>query len=120
MLPLYEGPDGARLWPEGNPWWQAWEKNLDPERLLRLVLPLGDLEDMATLKVEQVQAHDQAALAALTGRYNSADALVVTAKVLQPASPADHPAANGARPPPPRPTPPRRMPLRARPRPPCS
>ena len=96
VLPLYEGPDGARLWPEGNPWWQAWEKNLDPERLLRLVLPLGDLEDMATLKVEQVQAHDQAALAALTGRYNSADALVVTAKVLQPASPADHPAANGA------------------------
>ena len=60
-----QGPEGARLWPEDNPWWQAWADNLDPERLLRLVLPLGDLEDMVALSVEQVQARDRAALAAL-------------------------------------------------------
>jgi Uncharacterized protein conserved in bacteria (DUF2066) len=94
VLPLYDGPDGQHLWPDGNPWWQAWEKNLDPERLLRLVLPLGDLEDMASLKVEQLQARDPTALAALTGRYGSEDALVVTAKVLAPAASADHPAAD--------------------------
>ncbi len=79
VLPLYEGPDGARLWPDDNPWWQAWEKNLEPERLLRLVLPLGDLEDMGSLSVEQAEARDRAALAALASRYGSEDALVVTA-----------------------------------------
>jgi hypothetical protein len=85
VLPLYEGPDGARLWSDKNPWWQAWEKNLEPERLLRLVLPLGDLEDMGSLSVQQVQARDRAALLGLARRYNSQDALVVTAKLVGPA-----------------------------------
>ena len=31
----------ARLWPDDNPWWQAWADHMDPEQLLRLVLPLG-------------------------------------------------------------------------------
>jgi hypothetical protein len=96
VLPLYEGPDGARLWPDGNPWWQAWEKNLEPERLLRLVLPLGDLEDMGSLTVQQVQARDQAALRALAHRYNSEDTLVVTARLVAPASPANAPVAGAA------------------------
>jgi hypothetical protein len=92
VLPLYAGPDGARLWAEDNPWWQAWADNLDPERLLRLVLPLGDLEDMAGLTVEQVQARDSAALAALARRYGSEDVLVVTATPLPPAEAEGAPA----------------------------
>ncbi len=88
VLPLYQGPDGAHLWPDDNPWWQAWEKNLDPERLLRLVLPLGDLEDISSLSVEQVQARDRAALVALANRYSSEDALVVTAQLVGPSPPA--------------------------------
>jgi hypothetical protein len=92
VLPFYAGPEGARLWPEDNPWWQAWADNLDPERLLRLVLPLGDLEDMAGLTVEQVQARDSAALAALTRRYGSEDVLVVTATPLPPAEADGAPA----------------------------
>jgi Uncharacterized protein conserved in bacteria (DUF2066) len=82
VLPLYQGPDGARLWPEDNPWWQAWADHLDPERLLRLALPLGDLEDMAGLTVAQVQARDRGALASFAARYGSEDALVVTAEPL--------------------------------------
>jgi Uncharacterized protein conserved in bacteria (DUF2066) len=92
VLPLYAAPDGARLWPEDNPWWQAWAENLDPERLLRLVMPLGDLEDMVGLTVEQVQARDSAALAALARRYGSEDVLVVTATPLPPAEAEAAPA----------------------------
>jgi hypothetical protein len=98
VLPLYEGPDGARLWSDQNPWWQAWEKNLEPERLLRLVLPLGDLEDMSSLSVEQVQARDHTALLGLAKRYNSEDALVVTAKPVGPAPAAAAEAQAGAPP----------------------
>jgi hypothetical protein len=79
VLPLWQGPDGARVWPDDNPWWQAWADNLDPERLFRLVLPLGDLGDMVGLTVEQVQGRDRAALAALASRYGSEDVLVATA-----------------------------------------
>jgi hypothetical protein len=82
VLPVYAAPEGARLWPDNNPWWEAWAGNLDLERLLRLVMPLGDLEDISTLTVEQVQARDRDALAALARRYNSEDVLIVTATPL--------------------------------------
>jgi hypothetical protein len=91
VLPLYEGPAGGRLWPDDNPWWQAWETNLEPERLLRLVLPLGDLEDISSLNIQQVQARDRAALVALANRYGSEDALVVTARLIGPQPPAAAP-----------------------------
>ena len=70
----------ARLWPDDNPWWQAWAEHIDPEQLLRLVLPLGDLEDMAMVSAAQAQARDPAALAALAARYGAEDTLVVTAR----------------------------------------
>ena len=58
ILPVYRTGEGARLWPENNPWWQAWAKHLDSERLLRLVLPLGDLQDMATVTPDRAMAGD--------------------------------------------------------------
>jgi hypothetical protein len=91
VLPLYEGPQGATLWPENNPWWQAWGDNLDPERLLRLVLPLGDLEDMTKVDVEQARAGDAAALRSLAARYGSEDILVMIASVQQEGSAAEVP-----------------------------
>jgi hypothetical protein len=79
VLPVYQVPGGPRLWPENNPWWQAWAEHLDPERLLRLVLPLGDLEDMATVTADGAIAGDAAALEALARRYGTDDVLVVVA-----------------------------------------
>jgi hypothetical protein len=79
VLPVYQMPGGPRLWPEDNPWWQAWSEHLDPERLLRLVLPLGDLEDMATVTVDGAMAGDAAALEALARRYGTDDVLVAIA-----------------------------------------
>jgi hypothetical protein len=100
VLPLYEGPEGPRLWPEGNPWWQAWADNLDPERLLRLVLPLGDLEDMALVGVEQAQAGDPGPLLALAERYGSQDVLVVGARPIDGTRAGADPAVEADAPPP--------------------
>jgi hypothetical protein len=79
ILPVYRTADGPLLWPDNNPWWQAWADHLDAERLLRLVLPLGDLEDMATVTADRAMAGDIDALAALGGRYASDDVLLVVA-----------------------------------------
>jgi hypothetical protein len=79
VLPVYRTAGGAILWPDGNPWWQAWAEHLDPERLLRLVLPLGDLEDMATVTADRAMAGDTDALAGLGARYASDDVLLVIA-----------------------------------------
>ena len=79
VLPVYRIAGGAQLWPENNPWWQAWADHMDLERLLRLVLPLGDLQDMAAVTADQALAGDPAALAALGRRYGSDDVLVAIA-----------------------------------------
>ena len=79
VLPVYQVPGGPRLWPEDNPWWQAWAEHLDSERLLRLVLPLGDLEDMATVTADAAVAGDAAALETLARRYGTDDVLVIVA-----------------------------------------
>ena len=79
VLPLYRPAGAPRLWPDDNPWWQAWAEHLDSERLLRLVLPLGDLEDMATVSPDRAMAGDTDALSALAARYAADDALVVIA-----------------------------------------
>lgn len=79
VLPLYQGPDGLRLWPDDNPWWAAWSETLDPNGLLRLTLPLGDLEDMTGLTAEQVAAGDRTAMMALAGRYGADEVMVARA-----------------------------------------
>ena len=79
VLPVWRTADGPRLWPDGNPWWQAWAEHLDSERLLRLVLPLGDLEDLARVTAEAAMAGDTVALAALADRYGADDVLMAIA-----------------------------------------
>ena len=79
VLPVYRTSAGAQLWPDNNPWWQAWADHLNLERLLRLVLPLGDLQDMATVSADQAMAGDPDALAALGQRYGTDDVLVAIA-----------------------------------------
>ena len=79
VLPVYRTSGGAQLWPENNPWWQAWADQLDPERLLRLVLPLGDLQDMATVTADQAVGGDPAAVAARGQRDGRDDVVVVIA-----------------------------------------
>lgn len=79
VLPLYETPGGSVIWPENNPWWAAWADELESERPLRLVMPLGDLEDVSAVSVEQARSGDLIALRRLASRYGAKDAIVVSA-----------------------------------------
>ena len=82
VLPLYEDPRAPTLWPENNPWWAAWADKLDSGRLLRLIMPLGDLEDMGVVTIEQARNRDEAALRRLASRYGAEDVIVVSATPL--------------------------------------
>ncbi len=82
VLPLYEDPRAPALWPENNPWWAAWAETLDGGRLLRLIMPLGDLEDMGVVTIEQARNGDAAALQRLANRYGAEDVIVVSATPL--------------------------------------
>jgi len=82
VVPIF-GPAGeAQLWEEGNPWRLAWTQRPPGDGLVPLVVPLGDLADIAALDVGQALAGDLQATAALARRYG-ADDVVVTQTILQ-------------------------------------
>jgi hypothetical protein len=82
VLPLFKGPDGTVLWADDNPWWAAWAQNLDPHRPLRLIMALGDLEDVSAMTVEQAANGDQLAVQRLASRYRASDAIIASAELL--------------------------------------
>ncbi len=85
VIPVERQAGELRSWAREDPWWQAWERLADTERVLRLVLPLGDLIDLATLPPEAIERAERAALERLAQRYGAADAVVA---LLEPAGSA--------------------------------
>ena len=91
VLPLFETPSGLRLWQEDNPWWQAWAQAMDRESLLRLRLPLGDLEDVEAIDADlkdidqgagaYARPGDRPALRRIAERYDARGVIVAHAQV---------------------------------------
>ena len=89
VLPLAINNGVPDLWSENEPWYQAWAETLDPESLVHLVLPLGDLEDVLAISAEQASAEDPAALEGLAARYAAGGVLIARARVPSDDSAAD-------------------------------
>lgn len=89
VLPLFKDANGTKLWPENNPWWTAWARNLEAERPLRLIMALGDLEDVSAVTVEQAANGDRLAIQRLASRYNATDAIVASVELLSDPESAD-------------------------------
>ena len=82
VLPLFKEPNGTFVWPDRNPWWTAWAKTLESERPFRLMMPLGDLEDMTAMTVDQAVNGDQLALQRLASRYGAQDGIIASVELL--------------------------------------
>ncbi len=76
VLPVYEIGATAVLWDEPNPWRQQWNIKDEPQGLVPLILPLGDLTDISTIGVSEALAGDIGRLTAIADRY-SADGTIV-------------------------------------------
>jgi hypothetical protein len=81
VVPLYQPTPGAafELWQDANPWRDGWAASLPHDGLVPVVLPLGDLEDIAMVSVEQALATDRDALMKLATKYNATGAVVARA-----------------------------------------
>ncbi len=53
VLPVYEVADALALWDDPNPWREAWARQPKRDGLVPLVVPLGDLSDIADIGAEQ-------------------------------------------------------------------
>lgn len=85
---------GVLLWEDDNRWRQAWGERTAQRGLVPLLLPLGDVIDLATIDGERALAGDAEALAALAALYGTSEVVVAVAEiggaaaVAKPAAPA--------------------------------
>ena len=84
VVPLYRENVGGSLllWEESNLWRMAWEGPSADNGLVPFVIPLGDIDDLTTLSVEEAIAGNDEALEALSTRYRTGGELVAVAEVL--------------------------------------
>jgi hypothetical protein len=74
VLPVFVAAGKATLWDEPNPWRVAWADRKGPEGLVPLVLPAGDLADLAAADATKVASPD--ALSAIAQKYGADDVIV--------------------------------------------
>ena len=79
VLPVYESTGALMLWDDPNPWRDAWVSVSSGDRLVPLVLPRGDLADIAAIGAEQAIGGDEPRLSAIAKRYQSNDTIVAHA-----------------------------------------
>ncbi len=85
VLPVFVGSDGrAVLWDDPNPWRDAWAQHGGDQTSLPMVVPVGDLPDVAAIDAPKALAGDRAALKAISARYQNDDVLVVQGKFAAP------------------------------------
>ena len=76
VLPVYEAGEKAVLWGDPNPWRDAWSQRPSGSGPVRLIVPLGDIGDLAAIDAKRAEAGQPAALAAI-GRRNGSTTVVV-------------------------------------------
>ena len=79
VVPVLFGVKSAVLWEEPNPWRTAWQKTAVDQGLVPVVVPYGDLVDIATLSTLQAVRGDRAALTAIADRYGAVSVVVAEA-----------------------------------------
>ena len=80
VLPVLGGTDGDRLWDSPNPWREAWLNLGAPGGGPELIVPFGDLQDIAAVSVDQATTGDAAALQAIASQYGATETVVAVAE----------------------------------------
>jgi hypothetical protein len=77
VLPVFQGPEGeATLWLDPNPWRETWARRPGDDGLVPMIVPLGDLGDMAAIDAARALAGEPQALDAIAERYGAEDVIV--------------------------------------------
>lgn len=81
VLPVLGKGEGATLWADPNPWRLAWANHRDDDELVPLIVPLGELQDLALVDAPQVAAGDERAMADLAALHGAGGVVVLQAEL---------------------------------------
>ena len=98
IVPAVARDGSLLLWADNADWRQAWGTAVADELVLRLVLPLGDIDDIASLPPAAAERGDESAFAQLAQRYQVSDVVLAIATPKQDSSGTGQPAATDAPP----------------------
>ena len=82
VLPVFQTAGVTALWEDTNPWFAAWSRVGRRDGLQPLLLPVGDLSDVAEISAEEVVLGDRVKLAQIAERYGAAETMVVVASLI--------------------------------------
>jgi len=82
VLPVFRGDGDLTLWAEPNPWLAAW-RVLPGGQLVPIMVPLGDVTDVAIIDAEEAAIGDSDRLREIALQYGASDALVPFAVLSQ-------------------------------------
>ncbi|MEE8171832.1 MAG: DUF2066 domain-containing protein, partial [Alphaproteobacteria bacterium] len=89
VVPVFDTGDGATLWLEPGDWRSAWLARPANEGLVPLILPLGDVMDMAAIDPAEALVPSREALLRLAERYGTEEVVVASAYLQLPSPQAD-------------------------------
>jgi hypothetical protein len=79
VLPVLRQGDRLVLWDDPNRWREAWAQLPQVGDLVPLIVPVGDLSDIADVDAMQAAEGDPLPLSAIASRYRAGDVLVAVA-----------------------------------------
>lgn len=81
VIPLLNRGGRPNLWRDPNPWRVAWSNRDLPLLPVPMMLPIGDLEDVAGLSEERAMATDPGVLESMARRYGAGATIVARANI---------------------------------------
>ncbi|HML11471.1 MAG TPA: DUF2066 domain-containing protein [Stellaceae bacterium] len=79
VLPVLQDGTTALLWDDPNPWRDAWAARTPGASGVALLVPLGDVSDLAAIDADKARMGDSGALAAIAKKEGADDVLVLVA-----------------------------------------
>ncbi len=81
VLPVYQAAGALMLFDDPNPWREAWSGLPERDNLVPLILPKGDLADIASVGAEQAIQGDQQRMTAIARRYKAGNTIIAFARL---------------------------------------
>lgn len=78
VVPIWQTAETSRLWDAPNPWHDAWLNRANAGDAVPIVVPFGDLADVADLPTDQAIDGNRSALQTIAERYGASQAVVAT------------------------------------------